>query len=214
MAAQLSPAKFRAMFAAEARPLHVQPRLLAAMLAVCVGLAFASLLAATYNANRDADAAQKRFADAQGLLALPPASTDTLQAELDNVKLQVALQAGLAAPPKVDPSSDAATSLLVRTAQGAGLAVRGITRTQPAVAILSGTSYNTQGIHVSVDGTTPQLIKYLSDMAGAEPALLPSLVSMSVNDKGLARAELTFVAYEKVVPPTPVPAAPPAKAKK
>jgi hypothetical protein len=193
------------MFAAEARPLRVQPRLLAGLLALCAVVAFASLLAATYNARRDKDMAQHRFADLQALLALPPMSTDSLQEDLDSVKLQIAMQVALSAPPKVDPASDAATSLLVRTAQGAGLSVKGITRTQPAVATFDGVTYNTQGIHVAVDGTSQQVNKYLSDMAGAEPALFPSLTSMSINDKGLAHAELTFSVYAKVVPPTPVP---------
>jgi len=43
-------------------------------------------------------------------------------------------------------------------------------------------------------------------MSAAEPALVPSLTSMTINDKGVAHSEITFNVYTKHATPTPPPA--------
>src|SRR5207247_928275 len=101
---------------------------------------------------------------------------------------------------------DEATSLLVRKAQDAGLAVKGITRTNSVPSTLDGVQYTVLGIDVVVDGAMPQLIAYLSAMTAAEPALIPSLRSLTINNQDVAHAEITFNVYTKVVKPTPPPA--------
>src|SRR3990172_11448011 len=106
--------------------LHIPARVLTAACVVTVLVSLASVLLGTWDAKKDEGIALTRYADAEALLALPPVDTTGLETGLEVSRLALATAQALAQPPSVDPSSDAATSLLVRRASDAGLNVRGI----------------------------------------------------------------------------------------
>lgn len=207
MAVELTRRGWRRALAGAPRSVRVPPHVLVGLAAAVLAVAYTSTFLATYNARRDERDAQQQLADAQQLLALPPGASDTLTAQLTWARAEYAAWQAEPLTPSVDPASDAATALLVRHADAAGLAVRGITRVPPASTRLGTVAYDVQALTVAVSGSPVQVAAYLADMRKVEPAMLPSLVSMSVNESGLAQAELSFRAYTVAATPTAVAAA-------
>ena len=74
----------------ERMPLYLSARVLIGGLAIVVAIAMLALVAGLRNAHRAEEAARARFADAQALAALPPASTDSIQEDLASVNSQLA----------------------------------------------------------------------------------------------------------------------------
>ena len=188
-------------------PLILSLRVLLGGFAFIVALGMASLFAGIYAAHQDEDAARKRFADAQALIALPPASTDSIQEDLVVVRNAIATAEAAAAPAATDPSADAATSVLVRGAQTSGLTVKAISRVAAAEVKLGDNTYDTQGIRMTVDGGVGQMTAFLDGLSTSQPSFIPSLATMTINDAGLAHAEIVFTTYAKVASPTPAPRA-------
>lgn len=190
-------------------PLILSPRVLLGGFAFIVALGLASLFAGIYAAHRDEAAARARFADAQALVALPPASMDSIQEDLGAVRNSIATAEAGAAPAGTDPSADATTTLLVRGAQASGLTVKAIARVQPAQTKLGDNAYDTQGIRMTVDGRVGQITAFLDGLSTSQPSLVPSLATMTISDAGLAHAEIAFSTYAKVASPTAAPRATP-----
>ena len=207
MATQLTGAGVRGAVSTRLASLALSPRVLVGVIAICLALAFASLAAATHNAHRDEAAARIRYDDAQALVALPPASNESLQDDLASLKGQLAAaEAGVGAP-TIDPASDALTALLVRAAGDAGLAVKGVARSDPSKTTLGVALYDVQALHITVSGSVSQIGVFLGSLAAGQPALVPSLSAMTVNDAGVAQADIAFSAYAPIPSPTPVPVA-------
>lgn len=207
MATELTGANARKLVPARLASVALTPRTLAAGVAICLVLAFASVIAATYNARRDEAAARTRYQDAQVLVALPPASNGALQDDLASLKAQLATaEAGIGAP-TIDPSSDGLTSLLVREAGAAGLGVKGVARSDPSRATLGVTVYDVQSLHITVSGSVGQITVFLRALAADQPSLVPSLASMTTNDAGVSQADIVFSGYAPVPSPTPAPVA-------
>jgi hypothetical protein len=205
VATQLTSASARAASASRIASRLLTPRVLAGAVVVCLVLAFASVIAAAHNARSDEAAARTRYNDAQALVALPPASNDAAKDDLASVQAQLATaQAGVGAP-TIDPAADDLTSLLVRSAADAGLAVKGVQRAEPSQATLAGTLYQVQAIHITVSGSVGQVTVFLRGLSAQQPALIASLASMTANDAGVAQADLMFSAYEPAASPTPAP---------
>jgi hypothetical protein len=183
--------------------LSPSPRVLLGAFAFLVALSFASLFAGIYTAHRDEDAARKRFADAQALAALPPASTDSIREDLAVVRN--ALATAEAAVPSSQPvlSADATTTLIVRRAQAAGLGVQAVAGVAAGQAKVGDNTFDTQGVRVTVDGTLGQIVAFLDAVGSAQPWLIPSLTTMTFNDASVTHTEIVFSTYTKVVPPTP-----------
>jgi len=208
VAAQLSPAKFKSMFVSGER-LHIPTRVLTAACVVTVLVSLASVLLGTWDAKKDEEIALTRYADAEALLALPPVDTTGLETGLEVSRLALATAQALAQPPSVDPSSDAATSLLVRRASDAGLNVRGIASAPASQTKNAEVVYDVEGIRMAVEGSVSQVIEFLARLGDTEPGLIPSLTGMTVDEKNLAHAEITFSVYTLVPLPTPSAAATP-----
>ncbi len=190
-------------------PLFLSPRAMIGGFAFVVALGLLGSFAAIYNAHRAEDAARTRFADAQTLAAVPPASTDSIQEDLNIVRSQLATAEAVASPVAIDVSGDATTALLVKGAQAAGLAVKAISGVPPAQVKAGDASYDANGVRITVDGTTGQITSFLDALSRSQTALVPSLATLTMNDAGVARAELVFSTFKKVIPPTPMPAATP-----
>ena len=197
----------------ERMPLFLSARAMIGVFAAVVALGLLGLLAGIHNANRAEDAARRQFADAQALASLPPASTDSIQEDLTIVRNQLATAQAVASPQAIDASADATTTQLVKAAQAAGLTVKAITGVAPGESKVGENSYTTNGVRVTVDGSAGQITGFLEGIGRSQPALIPSVTTMTFNDAGIARAELVFTTFKKVVPPTPAPALTP-KAKK
>ncbi len=75
-------------------------------------------------------------------------------------------------------------------------------------------TFETQGVRVTLDGSVGQIVAFLNAVGSSQPWLVPSLTTMTLNDAGVAHAEIVFSTYTKVVPPTPAPAATPIGKKK
>jgi hypothetical protein len=193
----------RGLFASGER-LHVPARVLTAVCAAAVLLSIASLLAGAWKAERDQETALRRYTDAQALLALPPVDTSALEQELAASKDALAVAQDLARPPSVDPSSDAATTLLVRRAAAAGLNVRGLASAPESQVKNGEVAYDVEAIRMTVEGGVSQLAGFLKQLGDSEPGLIPSLTAMTVDDGNVARAEIVFSVYAKVAEPTPV----------
>jgi hypothetical protein len=174
--------------------------------AVCLALAFASVIVATRNAQRDEAAAERRYADAQALIALPPASRESLAQDLDVVKQQISTAQASLATPSVDAASDALTSLLVRGASDAGLSVKGISRANPGQATINSRLYDVQSLHLTLSGALGELNVFLRRMSESQPFLIPAIASASINDAGAVQADVVFSVYTTVASPTAVPA--------
>jgi hypothetical protein len=184
----------------------LSPRVLVAGIVIVLALAFASVISASHNARRDEDAARVRYQDAEALVALPPASNGSVQEDLASVQQQLATaEAGIGAP-SLDPASDALTALLVRAATSAGLAVKGVTRADPSQTTLGAALYAVQALHITVSGRIPEIIAYLGALADEQPALVPSLASMTADKNGVGQADIVFSAYAPVASPTSLPA--------
>jgi hypothetical protein len=188
--------------------LHVPARVLTGACVVAVLISLASILIGTWSAQQDEQTALRRYQDAEALLALPPVDTTALQEEVTASKDALATAQALAKPASVDPSSDAATSLLVRRAAESGLGVRGIASAPASQAKHGEVTYDVSGIRMSVEGAVTQLIDLLHRLGQDEPGLIPSLSSMTIDEKNVARAEVIFSVYAPVPTPTPVPAPP------
>jgi hypothetical protein len=183
----------------------LSPRVFVAAIVIVLVLAFASVISATHHARRDEDAARIRYQDAEALVALPPASNDAVQEDLASVQLQLATaRAGVGAP-TLDPASDELTALLIRAAGDAGLAVKGVTRTDPSQATFDAALYTVQALHITVSGSTEQITAFLRAVVAKEPALVSSLASMTADNRGLGQADILFSAYAAVASPTPLP---------
>jgi hypothetical protein len=180
---------------------------LTAVCVVAVLAGVASLLIGAWDARRDEEAALQRYTDAQALLALPPVDLIALQAErAEAVDARAALEARLE-PPTVDPASDAATSLLVNRATEAGLTVRGVTSVPAGEVKHEMTAYLVSGTRMAVEGRVNQIVAFLRELSNGEPGLVPALGSLTMDERGVARADLTFSVFDPVPVPTAVPAA-------
>ena len=203
MAAQLSPKKLSGMFESGEK-MHIPARVLTAACVAVTVAAVAAVVAGIWTAQRDEQAALRRFDDAQALLALPVVDTSALQAELAASKNAVATAQALAAPPSVDPSSDASTALLVRRATEAGLKVGGVASVAPGMSKNGEIAYDVEGVRMTVDGSVDQITRFLGALRLEEPGLVPALNTMTISDTNVARAEIIFNFYSVIVPPTPV----------
>ncbi len=184
--------------------LHVPARVLTAVCVVAVLLSIGSLFAGTWKAHNDEETALRRYADAEALLALPPVDTTGLENELAGSKAALATAEALALPPSVDPSSDAATSLLIQRATASALNVRGLASAPSSQVKNAEATYDVEGIRMTVEGGVSQLVDFLTQLGEAEPGLIPTITSMSVNEANTAHAEIVFSVYTLVIPPTPV----------
>ncbi len=191
----------------ERMPLYLSARVLIGGLAVVVVIAMLALVAGLRNAHRAEDAARARFADAQALAALPPASTDSIQDDLASVNSQLATAQAAAAPAATATSGDATTTMLIRTAQDAGLSVKAIAGVASGQTKVGTDSYESEGVRVTVEGGVGQITSFLNTLSDVRPALIPTLTTMTINEAKVAHAEIVFSTYTKVIPPTPVPVA-------
>lgn len=192
---------------------HVPARVLTAVCAVAVVATMTSMAVAIRSAHRDQRAAQARFADAQTLLAVPPLSGDSLKDDLASVQASLATAQAEAAPPALDPASDSTTALLVTRAQAAGLAVRAIARIAPSQAKLGDALYGVQGVKMTIDAQPQQIVAFLDALDRSDPSLIARLIALTVNDPGVAHAEIDFDVFTKVASPTPAPRTTPGAAR-
>lgn len=214
MAAQLTPGSPFARLQ-QRLPLALSQRAMLGALTVVVALGMLGLLAGLRDARRDEQAARARFADAQALVALPPASTDSIEEDLVAVNHQLATaEAHAAAPPSAADPRDAAVALLVHDAQAAGLAVKGLSQVAAGRAKVGDNVFDTQGIRMTVDGEIGEITGFLGALTAAQPSLIPSLTTMTISADGSALAEFVFSTFSRVVAPTPVPVATPKGAKR
>jgi hypothetical protein len=208
VAAQLSTKRIVNLLSTGSADMHLPARALTGACVVVVLLCIASLLVGAWTAQRDTDAALQRYTDTQALLALPQTDITVLETERDAAKAALAAAEAQLAPPSVDPSSDDATSLLVRRATEAGLAVKGIASAPMGEATNGPIKYDVVGIRVIVEGNVGRVLDLLIGLGKEEPGLIPALTSMTTSDTDVTRAEISFNVYTKQVEPTPV--APPA----
>lgn len=207
MAAQLNTSRLSSILS-RTEDIKIPVRVLTAACAIAVVLSLASLLVGAWDARRDREDALRRHVDAQALLALPPVDLDALQAERDEAAAALADVEAALLPPSIDPASDAATALLVRSSEESDLRVTGVNRV-PASQLKDGPlTYDVEGIRITVQGTPGQVSSFLSRMEREEPGFIPSLGGFTVDNKDLATAELVFNVYTEVVQPTPVAVAP------
>lgn len=207
MAIELTRERLRSVMGGDKRSLHASPRMLVGLVAAVLAIAFTSALLGVREARLDEDAARVRLADAEALLALPPISSDDVRAQLEQAKAQIATFDASADEPSIDPGSDAATTVLVLHSQAAGLAVKGISRINPASAKFATGLYAVQGLRITVEGTPAQVVTFLGDMQHTEPSLIASLATLSVAESGTVHADIGFSVYTKDVSPTPAPRA-------
>jgi hypothetical protein len=193
----------------EHMPLFLSARVLLGGFAFVVALGLFGLLAGLHNARRDEDAAHRRFADARTLASLPPASTDSIEEDLTVVNSQLATAQVEATPAASAVTADATVSMLVRSAQDVGLSVKALSGVAAGQAKVGDSTYDSQGIRVTVDGSTGQITAFLEALGAAQPSLVPSLTTMTLSESGAARAEIVFSTFTRVPPPTPGPVATP-----
>jgi hypothetical protein len=175
--------------------------------AVCIGavaVSMTALLLGVWDARRDRDAALQRYVDTQALLALPPVDIDGAVQERDSVAAALTDAEAALEPPAVDPESDTATALLVRSAEAAGLRVAGVNRVPSAQLKDDLTTYDVQGIRMTIDGTVNEVIGFLADMDRDEPGFISALNALTIDDGGVAHAEVVFSVYTEIPAPTPV----------
>jgi hypothetical protein len=201
MATQLSTRRRALASLGDGSPvLQVPVRYLVAIAAGCVAFTYLSLFAAIYNAGRDETAAERTYANTRTLIEAPAPDLSGAAIELEAAKAALAEAEALMAPGTIDPESDETTALLVRSAQDAGLSVAGITRIAPAQTKTDSATYDVQANRVSVEGAQPEIGAYLFDLYTSNPALVATIVGMTVNEANVARAEIVFSAYTKVEP--------------
>ena len=213
MATQLTHKNPLAMLE-ERMPLFLSARVMIGALAVVVAVGLAGLFAGYHNAQRAEDAAHARFANAQALASLPPASTDSIQEDLTVVRNQLATVQADVSPAAIDASGDATTTVLVRTAQAAGLTVKAISGVPSGQTKVGDFMYDTKGVRVTLGGGVGQITHFLDTLSTSQPALVASLTTMTINDAGAGQAEIVFTSFKKAIVPTPVPAATPKGGKK
>jgi hypothetical protein len=206
VATQLSPKRLTDIFSST-EEFRVPVRVLTAVCILAVLFSLAAVLAGAWDAQLEEDAALQRNADIEALLALPPVDTAALETERDLAKADLADAQAQLEPPSVDPASDTATALLVERATTGGLAVRGVARVPAAEIKNEALTYDVEGIRMTVEGSVNQVLGFLTRLAADEPGLIPSLGSMTVDERNVARAEITFSVYTEVAP-TPVPTPP------
>jgi len=207
VAIELTRERLRSMMGGDRRSLHVSPRTLVSLVAAVLAISFTSALLGAREARLDEDAARVRLADAEALLALPPVSSADLRAQLEQAKAQIATFDTSEDEPAIDLGSDAATTVLVLHSQAAGLAVKGISRINPASAKFASGSYEVQGLRITVEGAPAQVVSFLADMHRTEPSLIASLATLSIAESGAVHADVGFSVYTKDVSPTPAPRA-------
>jgi hypothetical protein len=149
------------------------------------------------------DDAEARYLDAMQLLAVPPVPVATLEADLAKAKEELAAVEGSAALSSIDPSSDEATATLVWSAQNAGLSVLAVARLRHAQTQVNSLTYDVDAVRMTVHGASQDaVIAFLQGLNAIDPALVPSLTSLTVEDGGVT-AEIVISAYAKQEP-TPV----------
>ncbi len=205
MAAQLTPKKLSGLLVQGDAEVSIPIGVLTLVCVVAVVLGVLSLIIGAWDAKRDEEAAAQRYTDAQALLALPPVDVTGLETSRDEANAALAEAAAQLAPPSVDPSSDAATTLLVTLATSAGLTVRGVASVPDGEVKSETTTYDVAGLRMTVEGNVGQINKFLADLGRDEPGLIPNLAAMTTDDRGLSRAEITFSVYSAVPTPTAVP---------
>lgn len=203
MAAQLNSAALNRIFS-RAGTVNVPIRVLTAVCIGAVAVSMTALLLGVWDARRDRDAALQRYVDTQALLALPPVDIDGAVQERDSVAAALTDAEAALEPPAVDPASDTATALLVRSAEAAGLRVAGVNRVPSAQLKDDLTTYDVQGIRMTIDGTVNEVIGFLADMDRDEPGFISALNALTIDDGGVAHAEVVFSVYTEVPAPTPV----------
>lgn len=205
MATQLNSSSLSGIFS-RVETVNVPIRVLTSVCIAAVALSMAALVVGLWDARRDRDAALQRYVDTQALLALPPVDIDAAKAERDTVATALREAQAALAPPSVDPSSDAATALLVRSAESAGLRVAGVNRVADSQLKDDLVTYDVRGIQMTVDGRVNDVNRFLSAMNRDEPGFIPALAALTVDDGGIAHAEIVFSVYTEA--PVPTPAAP------
>ena len=213
MATQLTRKNPLAMLE-ERMPLFLSARTMIGALAVVGAVGLAGLFAGYHNAQRAEDAAHARFANAQAMASLPPASTDSIQEDLTVVRNQLATVQADVSPAAIDASGDATTTVLVRTAQAAGLTVKAISGVPSGQTKVGDFMYDTKGVRMTLDGAIGQITHFLEALSASQPALAASLITMTINEAGVARTEIVFTSFKKAIVPTPVPVATPKGGKK
>ena len=213
MATQLTRKSPLAMLQ-ERMPLFLSARTMIGAFVVVVAVGMAGLFAGYHNAQRADDAAHVRFANAQTLASLPPASTDSIQEDLIVVNNQLATAQAVVSPAAVDASGDATTTVLVRTALAAGLTVKAISGVPSGQTKVGDFMYDTKGVRMTLDGGVGQITHFLDTLSTTQPALVASLTTMTINEAGVGQAEIVFTSFKKAIVPTPVPAATPKGGKK
>ena len=209
MAVELTRQRLRAALAGNMQPVRIPPMVMLAGTAAIIAICVTSLVLGISHARRDADDSQRRFADAQALLAVPPVDTSVLEQKLNDAKSQLAAEQAFAADAQIDPASDAEITLLVQRSEQAGVQVQGISRIAPSTAKIAAITYDLQGIRMTVEGTPAQLIAFLDGLRAAQPGLIPTLAAMTVAPSGTVHADIGFNVYR--VAATPAAAPPPAR---
>jgi hypothetical protein len=183
---------------------NVPVRVLTVVCVFAVAVSMASLLIGAWDARGERDAALQRYVDTQALLALPPVDLDALEAERDEAAATLSGAEASLEPPSIDPASDEATAFLVNGAAAAGLTVTGVNRAPAGELKDELLTYDVEGIRITVDGRMNQVVSFLYDMQEVEPGFIPALESLTINDDGVAHADIVFNTHTEVVVPTPV----------
>jgi hypothetical protein len=204
MATQLTRRSFLSSFSSDEPVLRINPRILLALAAGCVVLVYASMLTATYTSRQNEAADERLYADTLTLIEAPAPDLAKLNTDLDAAKARLVEAEARVAPPAIDPSSDQATALLIRSAGASGLAVTGVARVDPSQLKYGETVYDVQAVRLTVQGTTARIQEFLYGLYDSDPALIATLTSLQVSAAGVAQAEIVFSAYTAVVAPTPV----------
>lgn len=205
MAAQLSPKKLSGLLIRGDGEVSLPIGVLTAVCIAAVSLGVLSLIVGAWDARRDEERAAQRYTDAQAILALPPVDLSELEAQRDAAAAELNVAEAQLAAPSVDPASDAATTLLVTRATAAGLQVRGIASVPDGEIKNDMTTYDVAGIRMTIEGSANQITKFLADLGEDEPGLIPELSTLTTDDRGLSRAEVTFSVFSAVPTPTAVP---------
>jgi hypothetical protein len=203
MAAELSVSRVKHILSGDAE-VHFRGQILMAVCGLAVLLALGSVIVGTWQARADEQAALQRYADAEALLALPPVDIDALQAERDAAVADLEAARAQLQPPSVDPSSDAATTLLVERATAGGLTVRGVSSVPPGEARVGDAAYDLAGVRMILEGNVGSLISFLAVLHEQEPGVMPALNSLTTDENGLSVMDVSFNVYTEVATATPV----------
>lgn len=203
MATQLTRRTWRAALAFTGPSISIQPRYAAMGGAICILLVCAAMFASMRNSASERDAAEARYLDATQLLTVPPVPVATLEADLAVAQSALSLVESSSTLSSIDPASDEATALLVRRAQDAGLSVASVARLNHTQLQINAVNYDVDALRMGLRGPThAAVIGFLQSLHNSDPALTPTLTSLSVED-GDVTAEVIFSMHTKIVP-TPV----------